>query len=161
MPFALSGDGNTIVVGTSGESSSAGQFAGAIQVFTRDAQHHWSRQAFIQATVPVPSSGLGRGVATSHDGNRIVATTAGTAVANPRIYVFEREAGQWRQAHFIEERLVWSAHDDRNKSRRLIDRYTGVLRIGHEVSRSSVQALLLRGPMATRCRIAFGQAAGT
>ena len=101
VSFALSGDGNTIVVGTFGEPESGGQLAsGAIQVFTRDAQHHWSRQAFIRAAVPFEL--LGEAVATSHDGNRIVATTPGGVGGGPRIYVFEREAGQWRQAHFIE-----------------------------------------------------------
>ena len=76
------------------EMSASGE--GAIHVFTRNAQHNWSRQAFIKAAVPVAFTGFGINVATSHDGNR-------TLVADvEKIYVLEREAGQWRQAHIIE-----------------------------------------------------------
>ena len=90
--FALSGDGNTIVIGDRNHRSGEG----AIHVFTRDAQHNWSPQAFIQAAVPMPFEGFGANVATSHDGNRILVADA------KRLYVLEREAGQWRQAHIIE-----------------------------------------------------------
>ena len=85
---ALSGDGDTTIVGT----SSAQDGAGNIRVTTRGA-----RQVRIQASVPVAGEGFRAGVATSHDGNRTVVTD----LAN-RIYVLEREAGQWRQAHVIE-----------------------------------------------------------
>jgi hypothetical protein len=89
MPYALSGDGNTIVVGNVVED--------AIQVFIRDSQHNWSRQAFIQGPVPATFGAFGEKVAISHDGNRIlVGTNRGP------IYVFERDAGQWRQAHVIQ-----------------------------------------------------------
>jgi hypothetical protein len=94
VPFALSGDGNTIIVGTPEPPG------GAIQVFARDAQHNWSRQAFIPnpVTVTPGTQTFGEGIAPSHDGNRIAVATNGGPT-----YVFEREAGQWRQAHVIEE----------------------------------------------------------
>lgn len=96
--FSLSGDGATLVVGTQDASSAAGGPEGAAHVFTRDAQHVWSRQAFIQAAVPVAGESFGINVATSHDGNRALVAAA------TRIYVFERAAGQWKQAHLIEGR---------------------------------------------------------
>jgi len=79
--FALSGDGNTVVVGTPDEDTRVG----AVQVFTRDAQHNWSRQAILRAAVPVIFSDFGTSVVTSHDGNRVLVMDT----AN-RIYVFER-----------------------------------------------------------------------
>ena len=86
---ALSGDGDTVIHGT----SSAQDGAGNIRVHTREGLP----PARIQAAVPVAGEGFGAGVATSHDGNRTVVTD----LAN-RIYVLEREAGQWRQANVIE-----------------------------------------------------------
>lgn len=92
MPFALSGDGNTLVVGMITEPPD-----GVVQVFARDAQQHWSRQAFIPAPVPATFGPFGEKVAISHDGNRfVVATNSGP------IYVFEREVAQWRPAHVIQ-----------------------------------------------------------
>jgi len=48
--------------------------------------------------VQVAGERFGEGVAISHDGNRALVTDVG----KNRIYVFEREAGQWRQAPIIE-----------------------------------------------------------
>jgi len=98
LSLALSGDGNTIAVGSYADLDGAG----SVQVFTRDAQHNWSRQAFIQDPVPTAFGAFGEGVTTNHDGNRIVVTGQAKPPSN-RIYVFEREAGQWRQAHIIEQ----------------------------------------------------------
>jgi hypothetical protein len=92
MPFALSGDGNTIVVGNVAEAPD-----GVVQVFARDAQRHWSRQAYIPAPVPSPFGPFGEKVAISHDGNRVLVGTNSGAIA-----VLERAAGQWQQAHVIE-----------------------------------------------------------
>jgi hypothetical protein len=89
MPYALSGDGNTLVVTNVVED--------AMQVFTRDAQRNWSRQAFIQGPVPSVFGAFGEKVAISHDGNRIVVGTN-----RGPIYVFERAAASWRQAQVIE-----------------------------------------------------------
>lgn len=92
MPYALSGDGNTLVVGMVTEAPN-----GVVQVFTRDAQQHWSRQAFIPAPLPATFGPFGEKVAINHDGNRfVVATNSGP------IHVFEREVGQWHQAHVIQ-----------------------------------------------------------
>jgi hypothetical protein len=93
VPFALSGDGNTIIVGTFTDSCTGAGCPGAVHVFTRDAQHNWSRQAFIKGRT---GQEIGVNVAISHDGNRMVAAGHG-------IQVFEREAGQWRSAHTIED----------------------------------------------------------
>jgi|GEM_PF-2766928 len=110
-PLALSGDGQTLVVGAFSHTGTVGginapeapgesdQATGAIHVFTHDAQlREWTRQAFIKAAVPVPDEALGRFVAVSHDGNRALAGSL------QRMYLFEREAGQWRQAWMFENR---------------------------------------------------------
>ena len=113
---ALSGDGNTIIVGDQADSGPVGgidapecgvggigpEASGAIYVFSRDAQHNWSRQAFIKAAVPVANEGFGFNIATSHDGNRILVNGIS------RMYLFEREANQWRQAHIFEARPGFS-----------------------------------------------------
>jgi hypothetical protein len=90
--FQLSGDGNTLVVGSYVDNT--------VQVFVRDAQHNWSRQAYIQSSSPVGPVSFGEGVSIDHDGNRMVVT--GQSSPN-QIFVFEREAGQWRRAHLIEQ----------------------------------------------------------
>src|SRR6185295_15022614 len=55
-----------------------------------------SGQTFIKAALPVPGEALGMRVAISHDGNRALAS------ALERMYLFERDGGQWRQAHIFE-----------------------------------------------------------
>lgn len=91
MPFALSGDGNTLVVGMITEAPN-----GVVQVFARDAQQHWSRQAFIAAPEPATFGTFGEKIAISHDGKRfVVATNSGP------VYVFDREGDEWRAAHVI------------------------------------------------------------
>ena len=92
MPYALSGDGNTLVVGMVTEPPN-----GVVQVFARDAAQHWSRQAFIPAPEPARYGSFGEKVAISHDGNRfVVATNSGP------VHVFERSAGQWLAGHVIQ-----------------------------------------------------------
>ena len=94
-PLALSGDGQTLVVGAYEHTGTVGGIStGAIHVFIRDRQQRqWSPQAFLKAAVPVESESLGFGrVAVSHDGHRAL------AAAFSRMYLFERTNGQWRQA---------------------------------------------------------------
>jgi hypothetical protein len=115
--LALSGDGQTLVVGASSHTGTVGgigapeasaplpapgqaaHFTGAIYVFTHDAQQRkWSRQAFIKAAVPVADEAMGSRVAVSHNGNLVLAGST------QRMYLFERLAGQWRQAWIFERR---------------------------------------------------------
>ncbi|HET9207149.1 MAG TPA: hypothetical protein VFO28_12985 [Burkholderiaceae bacterium] len=108
-PLALSGDGNTLVVGVPSEAGAAGginppetgsnvfdpsglpEQRGAVYVFVRNAQQQWSQQAFIKAAVPVLHEGFGRHIVLSHDGNRM-----GVA-GNNVMYLFDRSGVQWRQ----------------------------------------------------------------
>jgi hypothetical protein len=110
---ALSGDGNTLIAPAYQDSGTVGGinapevgaiFAldkphddrGAIHVYTRDAQHQWSHQAFIKPAVTVANEGFGVRVEVTHDGNRVLVG------ARDHVYLFEREAGQWRQAKILE-----------------------------------------------------------
>jgi len=116
-PLALSGDGQTLVVGAYDHTGTVGgvnapedsappappgqpvEWTGAIHVFIRDGQQRqWNRQAFIKAAVPVAGEALGLRVAVSHDGNRALAAALGT------MYLFERTNGQWRQARIFDNR---------------------------------------------------------
>jgi len=116
-PLALSGDGQTLVVGAYDHTGIVGginaptanapppapgefgHWTGAFHVLTRDAQQRqWSEQAFIKAAVPVADEAFGIRVAISHDGNRAL------AAGLERMYLFERTGGQWRQAHIFEAR---------------------------------------------------------
>jgi hypothetical protein len=114
-PLALSGDGQTLVVGAYDHTGTVGginapeasappappgqnvEWTGAIHVFMRDRQQRqWGRQAFIKAAVPVAGEALGFRVAVSHDGHRAL------AAAFSRMYLFERTNGQWRQARIFD-----------------------------------------------------------
>ena len=109
--LALSGDGNTLIASAFQDAGTVGGInapeigtvvprpqdeRGAIHIYTRDAQHQWSHQAFIKPAVTVANEGFGVRVATTHDGNRVLGG------ARDRVYLFEREAGQWRQAKIFE-----------------------------------------------------------
>jgi hypothetical protein len=110
--FALSGDGNTLVAGSPEDIGTVGGInppevgtlppslprdaRGAIHVYVRDAQHQWSRQAFIKPAVTIANEVFGARVEVSHDGNRVLVG------AHERVYLFERDAAQWRQARIFE-----------------------------------------------------------
>ena len=69
---ALSNDGNTLAVGATADSNSAGTNAGSVYTFTRTGTT-WAQQARIQATDASPESYLGHSVALSGDGNTLAA----------------------------------------------------------------------------------------
>ncbi|HEU5297681.1 MAG TPA: hypothetical protein VFU71_23085 [Burkholderiaceae bacterium] len=110
--LALSGDGNTLVAGSPEDIGTVGGIdppevgtlppnlprdaRGAIHVYTRDAQHQWSRQAFIKPAVTIANEGFGFRIEVSHDGNRVLVG------AHERMYLFEHDAGHWRQARIFE-----------------------------------------------------------
>jgi hypothetical protein len=111
--LALSGDGNTLIApafqdnGTVGGINAPevgtllppGEFQderGAIHVYTRDANRQWSHEAFIKPAVTVANEGFGARVEVTHNGNRVLVG------ARDRVYLFERNAGQWRQVKIFE-----------------------------------------------------------
>jgi hypothetical protein len=112
-PMALSGDGRTLAVGAYTDSGTIGginppevgsmpdaqgeaDWRGAVHVYTRDEQQQWTRQAFIKASEPLRMNMFGWRIALSHDGNRML------VAALTRLYLFARDAGQWRQERIFE-----------------------------------------------------------
>jgi hypothetical protein len=111
-PLALSGNGRTMAVGAYTESGAIGginppetsgvvpgapgQWSGAVHVYTRNEQQRWTQQAFIKASVPLRMDTFGSRISFSHDGNLML------VASNTRMYLFAREAGQWRQERIFE-----------------------------------------------------------
>jgi hypothetical protein len=86
--LALSGDGNTLVVGAIGEDSAAmgiggnqadnsSSNTGAVYVFARDGQSPWSQQAYVKASNSDNTDYFGYSVALSDDGNTLVVGAIG------------------------------------------------------------------------------------
>src|SRR6266487_873425 len=120
--IALSGDGNTLVVGAPMESSSAkgingneadnSKYAsGAVYVYARSSSG-WARQAYIKASNPGQDDQFGFSVALSGDGNTLAVSATyedggatgvnSTQTVNPvenagAVYVFTRAGTTWSQ----------------------------------------------------------------
>jgi hypothetical protein len=123
---ALSGDGNTFAVGSTGEMSNATTIggdqtdtsyggAGAIYVFTR-AGTAWSQQQYIKAFNTRPQAEFGNSVALSSDGNTMAAgafqeSSSATGVGGDAgdqngfksgaAYVFSRAGTAWSQSAYV------------------------------------------------------------
>jgi hypothetical protein len=70
---ALSGDGNTLAVGATGEDMSAG----AVHVFTRDDMDVWTQQSHVRASNTDADDFFGVSVALSKDGNTLAIGATG------------------------------------------------------------------------------------
>ena len=123
---ALSGDGQTLVVGAPYEDSAAtgvdgvqadntAYDAGAVYVFTR-AGSEWTQQAYIKASNTDAGDSFGVGVALSDDGQTLVVgapreDSAATGVDGEQgdntaeeagvVYVFTRAGSEWTQQAYI------------------------------------------------------------
>lgn len=123
---ALSGDGNTLVVGSPGESSSADGIngnqndnsasdAGAVYAFVRSGSA-WSQQAYIKASNSGAGDNFGETLALSRDGNTLAVGAAwedSSAVGiggdqsnegrmnSGSTYVFSRSGSAWSQQAYI------------------------------------------------------------
>ncbi len=125
---ALSGDGNTLAVGASWESSSAtgidgnqnddsAYAAGAVYVFVRSAAGVWSQQAYVKPSNTDPGDRFGHRVALSGDGSTLAISApredggvAGIG-GNPQddsvldagaVHVFVRDGlGAWSQQAYV------------------------------------------------------------
>jgi hypothetical protein len=132
---ALSGDGDTLAVGATGESSSATGIdgdqgggagsSGAVYVFVRDAADQWSQQAYVKASNTDPTDYFGHGIALSDDGDTLVVGAPGessnaTGIGGDQdddslsdsgaVYVLVRDgAGQWSHETYIK-----ATHPDSN-----------------------------------------------
>jgi len=123
---ALSGDGNTLVVGAPGETSAAigiggnqadntAASAGAVYVYTRSGTT-WTQQAYIKASNTGAGDQFGTSVALSSDGNTLAVGAIGeasaatiiggnqadnTAVNAGAVYVFTRSVATWTQQAYV------------------------------------------------------------
>jgi hypothetical protein len=123
---ALSADGNTLAVGSSGESSAATGIdgnqadtsavnAGAVYVFTRVGAT-WAQQAYIKASNTRAGADFGLAVALSADGNTLAVgsyteSSAATGINGSQadtsasqagaVYVFTRVGATWSQQAYV------------------------------------------------------------
>jgi len=97
---ALSSDGNTALVGASGDDNSGGGSAGSAYVFTRS-DATWSEQTRLQASDAAVLDQFGGSVALSADGNTALIgahyddNNGGTDAGS--VYFFDRNNGSWSQ----------------------------------------------------------------
>jgi hypothetical protein len=125
---ALSGDGNTLVVGAPQEDSNATGIdgdqlddavssAGAVYVFVRDGMGQWSQQAYVKASNAQAADQFGISVASSSDGDTLAVGAPGeassatgidgnqaddSASGSGAVYVFVRDGvDQWSQQAYV------------------------------------------------------------
>ena len=105
--LALSGDGNSLVVGAYGEASGAGGIdgnqnddskpsAGAAYVFVR-AGASWAQQAYVKSASPTSDAAFGLLVALSQDGSTLAVGAGGEDSSAGVAYVFSRASTTWSQ----------------------------------------------------------------
>ncbi len=97
---ALSSDGNTALVGDPGDSNTGGNYGiGAVWVFTRDAQGHWSQQGNkLVGSGAAGAPGQGVSVALSSDGNTALVGGQDDNNDAGAVWVFIRDtSGNWTQ----------------------------------------------------------------
>jgi hypothetical protein len=102
---AISGDGNTAIVGAPDEDPGGTSYinAGSAYIFTRDSNGSWIQQAKINATVKDDRDNFGWSVAISGDGNTaIVGANSEDPGGNDYVnagsaYIFTRSNGSWTQ----------------------------------------------------------------
>ena len=82
---SLSGDGNTLVIGSTVDSGQSGLLSGAVYVYTRSGST-WTQQAKIFDSAGVANDRFGDSVSISNDGNTI-------AVTSPQVYIGEATDG--------------------------------------------------------------------
>ena len=119
---AVSGDGNTVVIGAPHEASASrnqadnsAHGAGAAYVFVRSG-NAWTQQAYLKASNPHPAAEFGHAVAISADGNTIAVSafweaSAATGINGNQkdqsipnagaVYVFTRRGATWTQQAYV------------------------------------------------------------
>ena len=91
---AVSGDGNTVIVGAEGYSSNSGQ------VFVYTKSKTWDSGTLLGAGAAVNDT-LGSAVAVSADGTRVLVGAAGFASLTGQAYVYSKMAGNWGSAALL------------------------------------------------------------
>lgn len=94
VEVAISGDGDTALIGSLGASCGAPSSCGAAYVFTRGGSVWTEQQKLLE---PTPGTFFGRSVALSGDGNTALAVGGGDlgTFFSGRVYVFTRSGGVW------------------------------------------------------------------
>lgn len=109
--LALSGNGNTLVVGAYGEDSAATgvngnetsnsvDFAGAVYVYTRT-NSTWQKTHYLKASNTSADDMFGSSVAVSENGNIIAVGAPGVASDSGAVYVFGYKNATWSQQALI------------------------------------------------------------
>ena len=100
ISVSISADGNTVLVGATGEDTSPNEGNGAVYVFTRSGTT-WTQQAKLLASDAASGDGFGISVSISADGNTalIGAKDEDTSPneGNGAVYVFTRSGTTWTQ----------------------------------------------------------------
>jgi hypothetical protein len=139
--LALSGDGSTIAVGATGESSAAtgingnqsdntATSSGAVYVFTRVGAT-WMQQAYVKASNTETNDTFGDAVALSADGNTLAVGATGedsaatgidgnqadnSASARGAVYVFARNGTTWTQQAYVKQSNATTGGDGFGKA---------------------------------------------
>ena len=92
VSVALSGDGNTAIIGGSNDNGGAG----AAWVFTRSGAT-WSQQAKLVGTGAIGAAGLGNSTSLSADGNIAIVGGFGDDSGVGAAWVYARSGGMWNQ----------------------------------------------------------------
>lgn len=90
---AISGDGNTIMVGGQGDNN----YQGAVWAFTRSAGVWTQQGAKITASGTLGTAAVGQSVSLSHDGNTAIVGAKNDNGNTGSAFVFTRTAGVWSQ----------------------------------------------------------------
>lgn len=94
---SISGDGNTVAIGSKSETSGGQGSAGAVYVFTRTAGV-WTQQQRLQSATPTFAAYLGSDVSLSDGGDKILAGAPGDGGSNKgAAYIFTRSGITWTQ----------------------------------------------------------------
>jgi PGF-pre-PGF domain-containing protein len=95
--LAVSGDGNTAVIGAPGAAVSAKASAGQAYIFKNSAGT-WSQSAVLDATDAAAGDKFGSTAAISEDGNTVLLGAVGYASGSGKAYIFKNSGGTWSQA---------------------------------------------------------------
>ncbi|MCH8551001.1 MAG: FG-GAP repeat protein [Natronospirillum sp.] len=135
ISVALSGDGNTLAVGATGESSNATGIdgtqnnsdatnSGAVYVFTRSSGA-WSQQAYVKASDTATGNQFGEGLALSIDGDTLAVGAIdensnaigingeqnnNDSANSGSVYVFVRNGDTWSQQSYVKASNTRAGH---------------------------------------------------
>ena len=95
--LAVSGDGNTMVIGAPGAAVGTNTSAGQVYVF-QNSGSTWYQSAILNATDAAAGDNFGSSAAISDDGNTVLLGAVGYASYSGKAYVFKNSGGTWNQA---------------------------------------------------------------